>query len=549
MALWEGEDNGIQAALRPRLGGAWQSPVVLSQGVGAVGRADIALDPAGGAVLAAWPRGDTVDLAAGSATTGEWQMPVTLASTGQSAENPHVAVDARGDALAAWESTQITPNYRVYKFLQVAYRSTASGGWQAPSVLSSSSSGYPESSSGVALDPQGNALAVWVYSSAGQWTVEAASRPVASGAWQTQVAVSATWPTTYSREVPGPVALGAQVAFDAHGDAIAVWEHYMQGNWFIEAAIRRPGSEAWQPPVRLSTAGLGGARSDLSLDAQGDAVVVWEGATATQRTIEAVAGSAVSGVWRAPVRLTGWHRLGLAEGFLPWVRVPGSHATPAAKPQVAIDGHGDAVAVWEHAVSYYKGVIQAARMSSGSDAWQKPVDVAAASTEGLSVALDEQDEAISAWGRIISERSGAVEVSALAKLAITGARLSSRRFRVGHRGTRQGRRSKDTNFYFTLSEPAEVKIAITHDEPGVRSYDGCVAPSSANARFHPESCVRRVTLAELERSREPAGFDSLHFSGRVAHHALRPGTYRAIITASTAQTASSPVTLSFTILR
>jgi len=551
VALWEGEDNGIQAAFRPAFGGVWQAPVVLSQGVGAVGEADIAVNPAGDAVVAAWPRGNTVEIAEGSANNRLWQMPVTLPIAGQEADDVHVSVDARGDAIAAWKSAEMdssTVDFTVHERFQTTYRSAADPSWQAPAVVPDAAA-QREGGFWTALDSQGDALAVWVQASRGTWTVEASSRPAAGGEWRAPVPISGAWPMAYLRETPGPIMLGAQVAFDARGDAVAVWEHYMQGNWFIEAAIRPAGSETWQLPVRLSTSGLGGARPDLALDEQGDAVVVWEGATATQRTIEAAAGSVASGVWRAPVRLAAWHHL--TEHYLPWIRPAGYHATPAAKPRVAVDAHGDAVAVWERAASYYSGVVQAARMSAGSDVWQAPVDVAAASSEGLSVALDERGEAISAWSRIVDEGPDAVEVSALAKLAITRARLSNRRFRVApRRGRRSAGGSTGTSFYFTLSEPAEVKIAITHDAPGVRSYDGCVAPGANVRRRRPSGpCVRRVTLVTLKRAHEPAGFDSVHFDGRIAHHALSPGTYRALITAGTAGARSAPVALSFTVVR
>jgi hypothetical protein len=546
VALWEAEDNGVQAAFRPEAERAWQRPVVLSQGLGMVGRAALGVEPASGAVLGAWPRGNTVQIAEGVTKEDLWKMPATLPIVGWQAEDPHVAVDARGDALATWKSSEVDSSYRVHESVQTTYRPAGSGNWQAPESLPGVLA-YGESGFWVALDPQGNALAVWVQPGGGAWTVEASSRS-SSGEWQTPTPVSASWPISHPIRL-GPIMLGAQVALDAQGDAVAVWEHYMQENWFIEAAVRPAASGMWQAPVRLSTAGLGGARPDLALDAQGNAVVVWEGATATQRTVEAAAGSAVSGVWRAPARLAAWHHL-KERGFLPWKRPVGYEgAPPPAKPSIALDAQGGAVAVWEHSVTHYSGVVQAAHMSAGSDTWQAAVDVAAASAEGVQVASAPDGEALAVWGRLVDRGPDAIETSALAKLAITRAHLSNGRFRVArHRSGHSITGPTGASLYFTLSEPAEVKVAITHSAPGVRSYDGCVAPAAARRRPRPERCTRRVTLVTLRRSHEPAGLDSVHISGRVAHHTLGPGTYRATITAGTVSTLSAPVTLSFTVV-
>lgn len=547
VALWEAQDNGVQAAFRPVAERAWQRPVVLSQGLGTVGKVTLGIEPASGAVLGVWARGNTMQIADGVTVEDLWKMPATLPIAGGEAEHPHVAIDARGDALATWKSSAFDRDFRVHESVQATYRPAGSASWQAPESLPGISA-YGENGLWVALDPQGTALAVWVQEGGGAWTVEASSRSV-SGGWQPPTPVSASWPI--SRPIGlGPIMLGAQVAFDGQGDAVAVWEHYIRENWFIEAAVRPASTGTWQAPVRLSTSGLGGARPDLALDARGDAVVVWEGATASQRTVEASVGSAISGSWHAPARVAAWHHL--KEGpYLPWKRRVGYEGgPPPAKPSVALDAQGEAVAVWEHSVTHQSGVVQAARMTAGGDAWQAPVDVAAASAEGVQVASASDGQALAVWGRLIAGGPDVIEASALAKLAITGAHLSNRHVHVARRPSRRpAKKPTGTNVYFTLSEPAEVKVEITHSAPGMRSYDGCVAPSARNRRRRPEPCTRRVTLLTLKRPHEPAGLDSVYISGRIAHHTMRPGTYRAIITAGTASSLSAPVTLSFTVVR
>jgi hypothetical protein len=546
VAFWQAEDNGIQASFRPGGERIWQPPVVLSQGLGSVRSAALGIEPASGSMVGLWGRGNTMQIADGTTTRYRWNMPSTLSIAGGEAQYPHVVIGAQGDALATWKSSEITSSYEVHERFQATYRPAGSALWQAPEPLPATPA-YDDDGIWPTLDSQGTMLIVWVQESGGSWTVESSSRSPGGG-WQAPTPVSAAWPI--GRRVRlGPIMLGAQVAFDAQGDAVAVWEHYIAENWFIEAAVRPAASGTWQAPVRLSTAGLGGARPDLALSPSGDAVVVWEGATATQRTVEAAVGSAVSGVWRAPARLAAWHHR--KEGpYLPWKRRTGEEGPPPPpKPSVALDAQGDAVAVWEHSVTHQSGVVQAARMAAGSDVWQAPVDVGFGSAEDVQVASAPDGEAFAVWARPAGGGADAIVASVLAKLAISRAYLSDSRFRVA-RGTRRHKVTGPlgTTLYFTLSEAAEVKVAITHSAPGVRTYDGCVSPNEPNRRRRPEPCTRRVTLLTLTRAHAAAGLESLYISGRVAHHTLHPGTYRATITASIAGALSEPVTLSFTVV-
>jgi hypothetical protein len=97
-----------------------------------------------------------------------------------------------------------------------------------------------------------------------------AFRP-AGGAWQAPERLSPY----------GQSAEDANVAFDAHGDAFAVWEAYSSdvpeghAHFSIQAAVRPVGG-AWQAPVDLSPVEApGSVHPSLAVDAQGDAIVTW----------------------------------------------------------------------------------------------------------------------------------------------------------------------------------------------------------------------------------------------------------------------------------
>ncbi len=144
---------------------------------------------------------------------------------------------------------------------------------------------------------------------------------------------------------------------------------------------------------------------------------------------------------------------------------------------------------------------------------------------------------------------GCVEITH--PLTITSASLSNKRFRVGKEATAISAHKipRGTTFRFTLSAPAQLQIVITRASPGLRHGRSCVAPSARLRRAHAKHCTRTLTVGTLKRAHESSGAGHISFSGRVGRRALRPGSYRAVLTASNEEVLrSKPVTLSFTII-
>ena len=121
--------------------------------------------------------------------------------------------------------------------------------WLAPVDLSAA--GQNAFAPQVASDAQGNAVAVWERSDGTNTIIQAAARPAASGAWQSPVDLSAA----------GQNSFAPQVAFDPQGNAVAVWERFNGSNYIVQAA----GYDAAGPQLRaLSIPGSGVARQTLS---------------------------------------------------------------------------------------------------------------------------------------------------------------------------------------------------------------------------------------------------------------------------------------------
>jgi len=137
--------------------------------------------------------------------------------------------------------------------LLVAAPAGAAPVWSAPADLSAA--GHDAHAPQVAVDPQGDAVAVWHRSDGANDIVQSSLRP-AGAVWQAPVDLSAT----------GANAVDPQVALDAQGDAVAIWDRSDGANQIAQGSVRAAGG-AGQAAVDLSAAGADALALDLAVDA------------------------------------------------------------------------------------------------------------------------------------------------------------------------------------------------------------------------------------------------------------------------------------------
>jgi hypothetical protein len=129
--------------------------------------------------------------------------------------------------------------------------------------------------------------------------------------------------------------------------------------------------------------------------------------------------------------------------------------------------------------------------------------------------------------------------------------LTNKRFRVGPGRTAVAaakQAPRGTTFRFTLSEVADVRIAIQRKLPGRRVGKSC-RKATRKLRKRPK-CTRYGAATALTRRHRPAGRNSVAFSGRIRSKALARGTYRATVTATDAAgNRSAPRAATFTIVK
>jgi hypothetical protein len=259
----------------------------------------------------------------------------------------------------------------------------------------------------VGLDHAGDEVAAWNRSGATSGTgVVVATRALGAAGWSVPVQLNAEpFGTTYDPQL--------QVA--RSGAAVVVWQAPLLNapGESISAVFRTSAGGSWSAPSAVARGFLDGPHQ-LGTDADGNATLIYDDAL-NRSTVDAVTLDAGTGTWSSPVAI-------------------GRSSTEVADPQIAVDGHGDAVAVWSTqrlkpsgsamTADRFDSWVEAAARTAGG-AWQRPVRLGPetqlfydvdfeASPSGPQVALDARGDAIAIWQQSAGGN----------KLAAVGASLS-----------------------------------------------------------------------------------------------------------------------------
>jgi hypothetical protein len=290
-------------------------------GPGAEGNAAVVMDADSNA-LAVWSFSwvETDIVSRKSKASGEWDPQQTINDGGGEAFDPQISMGADGSAVAVWQQSDGT-RYGIW-----SNRYTRLDGWRTyaePTETSTGDATNPQ----VAVDAQGNAIAVWVRSSGTRLDI-----------WSNRYTPSNGWGSAGRIETEDEGdARNPQVAVDAQGNTVAVWEQ-SEGTRLDVWSNRYTPSNGWGSAGRIETEDEGDASSpQVAVDAKGNAIAVWE-----------QFDGARYGIWSnryTPSR--GW---GTAEPITP------NDATDALEPRVAVDPRGNAVSVWRQSGTTGHGI-------------------------------------------------------------------------------------------------------------------------------------------------------------------------------------------------
>lgn len=328
----------------------------------------------GGVVLVALVAGMLATAVSGASAAG-WLAPVTVPMSVSD-----LGFDQDGDAIAVGVGADAGGDS--------AFRSMVrpfGGQWSALGPVSGAGDSAVQRPQ-VAVDPHGNAVAVWSAHNqdAAKDVVRASSRP-AGGAWSDPVVLSDG----------GVFDRGQDVAIDAQGNATAIWTEFPGGgSGPVVRSASRPSGGGWSEPVDLSE-GTVNSSPRLAVDPQGTITSVWLG------TAPHISGTGVVSVVRSKSRSAAgvWSADAVALSS-------DDGTSSAAAPQVAVDAQGNATAVWGQFSSAGGYVAQTARRAAAGD-WNAAADLG--DGDSPQVAVDPQGNATAIWQQ--SDPSSSVVLS------------------------------------------------------------------------------------------------------------------------------------------
>lgn len=246
--------------------------------------------------------------------------------------NPDVAIDAHGNAVAIWVFTEGNNSC-----IKAATRS-AGGSWSAPATLSPPHLQALDGS--VAMDPNGNAVAVWSISSGLAQTIQAAVLPCGSKEW-----MDLDKPALPSENIVTP----PKVAFDADGNALVVWGDDEAGYAIQAAWLSR--AYKWKSVKEMLVDTV--STLQLAVDPAGNAVILWKGCEDGSNPCIKTAT-----LLREATEWSGQSTLSTADLI--------------ASPQVVVDRQGNAVAAWwENRWDKGTMTIRAMKLPNGTNSWQE----------------------------------------------------------------------------------------------------------------------------------------------------------------------------------
>ena len=345
-----------------------------------------------------------------------------------SAEAPRIAVDEDGNTIAVWTQYDSAARYGVW-----TNRYTAQRGWGTPQPLNTN----PGQASDVqlAINAHGDAVAVWM-----QYSDTVAGKV---NIWANRFSVQSGWQQAQQIQDDNTNAYFPKVAIDQAGNAIVVWSQNDGAHDRTHIyANRFEVSEGWGAGMLIQSDNTTlASEPEIAMDAVGNASVVWTQFDAAAGGIWTNRYTAGAG-WAVAQSITSDSRArtpaiavdnqngALAAWLLPdsatyqsnvyasrytgrWdapVRVQRNTAATGRAVQLAIDGAGNGIALWqEQQLDATSGAIIATVHASNyapRSAWEAAQNIgASAEYASPALAMDNRGNAIAVWSRDNASRS------------------------------------------------------------------------------------------------------------------------------------------------
>ncbi len=381
LAVWTqfDSDGNFLYARRFGVASGWGTPERIA---GNAFGPELAMDANGNAVVV-WTRFDTSTqnvYANRFTVAGGWQSAELIETNDDgSAFGPRIVIDSNGNAMAVW--SQFESNFLLNIW---ANRFDVSTGWGVAQLIEFDD--FADAfSPAVAVDPAGNAIAVWSQSDGTADSIFA-NRFDVSGSWGVPVLIETNNNSAFS-----PV-----VAMDAGGNAIAVWIQFDTAADSV-FANRFDAGAGWGVAELIEANNVGDAfLPQVAMDAAGNATAMWQQFNGTFSQDEFEDEVENRDLWA--------NRFVLGSG---WTTAPIQLSGPGGSVEgadLALNPSGTAMAVWVQ----HDGTIDVserfhtdlwARRFEPSSGWDVAgrIEDHGDRTFGPRVAIDDLGNAIAVW--------------------------------------------------------------------------------------------------------------------------------------------------------
>lgn len=240
------------------------------------------------------PSGSEYSMWANRSVQGLWgEQELLQTSDARGDFDPVIAMDFEGKAFALWEAFQDVANGGITTNLWIS-TFTRAAGWTAPQRFENTSQDARRPA--VEFDPAGNAIAVWMQNGS----------PLIASLWGSRYdRASDRWdaPRLLETDDSGTTSTPS-LAVDAEGNAMALWPQSDGMRFNIWAARYDAASDTWAPPRRVELDNAGNANAeDVAMDGEGNAIAVWSQSDGTINDVWTNRYTRASNLWGTPMRL------------------------------------------------------------------------------------------------------------------------------------------------------------------------------------------------------------------------------------------------------
>jgi hypothetical protein len=297
--------------------------------------------------------------------------------------------------------------------LPVSAALAAGGAWTAPVNVSAQTPGDNAEYPSIAHDGAGNAIALWAIDNPLVNSIQSSTSRDGGATWSAPVELAS-----------GDDIYESAISFDASGNAIAIWQSNISGDFVVQTSWSNDSGATWSDPELISDLGLAAYYLGLTFDSLGNAVAVWRSDDGSGATVLASTSTNKGATWSDPVPISAGDQSTIAadangnvivtlldnnvvrasrstDSGLNWsAPVPVSEVGPltSGSGSVTIDATGRAFAIF--GVSDGSQYILHASTSTNSGlTWSDPVPVSEAGegASNWSISFDATGRAIVIW--------------------------------------------------------------------------------------------------------------------------------------------------------